>query len=48
MRDIIVHTRYIPAVLLLINVFTEPHFDGGDLKDGWAIMTPWGRRFLYY
>lgn len=26
----------------LVNVFTEPHYDGGDLKDGWALMAPLG------
>ncbi|KAI5847275.1 hypothetical protein DFP73DRAFT_593120 [Morchella snyderi] len=26
----------------LINLFTEPHYDIGDLKDGWAVMAPMG------
>ncbi|KAI5836923.1 hypothetical protein DFP73DRAFT_601620 [Morchella snyderi] len=26
----------------LINVFTEPHYDGGDLTNGWACMVPMG------
>lgn len=24
----------------LINVFNEPHLNGGDLKNRWAIMAP--------
>jgi hypothetical protein len=27
---------------LLINVLTEPHHHGGDLKKGWAWLTPFG------
>jgi hypothetical protein len=26
----------------LVNVFTEPHVDGGDVKNGWASMCPLG------
>jgi hypothetical protein len=26
----------------LINVFTEPHYDGGDWENGWASMAPFG------
>lgn len=26
----------------LVNVFTEPHVDGGDVKKGWASMCPLG------
>ncbi|PUU76143.1 hypothetical protein B9Z19DRAFT_1130192 [Tuber borchii] len=27
----------------LVNVFTEPHVDGGDMKNGWASMCPLGK-----